>query len=672
VAGELPSRPDAALPGLTPGTVVSGYRVESRIGAGGMAVVFRARDESLGRLVALKVLAPALVDDQAFRERFIRESRAAAAVDHPYIIPVYSAGEADGVLYLAMRYVSGGDLRSVCSSAGPLTGERAASLLSPVASALDAAHAAGLVHRDVKPANILLDVSPGRPDHPYLSDFGLAKGSAAASGLTGTGQFIGTPNYSAPEQIAGQPVGPLADQYALACVTYTMLTGRLPFERDTPMSVLWAHMNAALPPVAASRPDLPAAVDQVLARALAKAPGDRFPSCGDFAEAFRGALGAGSYAFPAAGSGSRPASPPPSVPPARQAPSVPSAPSPQPAAASGQQAPSAGEPWAAGAGAGPAAWPAHTITAQSPLPGRVTAPPGAGGAYPPPPNAAFPGDGRTVPWPGPAGRSRRRTWIYVGAGIVAAAGITAGVLAAIPGSPAPVLQPTGLAAQSESTSTVGLTWSGPASGPLPDSYEILENGREIGSVPGSTTTYSAGRLQAATPYAFEVVAVRGGKRSPVSADASTRTQAPPLSAAVLKGTSTVTYKMISLEPPAPSWTQQPGDTWQDSWTFTPVCSSGACDVDLSGKYVNNPFTMHLKRSGASYTGSAPLSQPSTCSSSGNSPLTTTLSVTVTVSAARGQGAQWTATALSGNAELLILASTACHGTTAEYTITTSG
>jgi len=278
---------------------VAGYRLEARIGAGGMAVVFRARDSRLGRTVALKVLAPALAGDGDFRERFIRESRAAAAVDHPHIIPVYGAGEAGGILYLAMRYVSGGDLRSVMYREGPLPAERAAFLLSPVASALDAAHAAGLVHRDVKPANVLTDTSPGRPDHPYLSDFGLAKGAASLAGLTGTGQFLGTADYAAPEQISGGRTHVQTDQYALACVAFTMLTGMLPFARDEPVGVLWAHLNDPPPSVTASRFDLSPAVDQVLGRALAKNPAARYPSCGAFADALRTALGVRPYSVPA-------------------------------------------------------------------------------------------------------------------------------------------------------------------------------------------------------------------------------------------------------------------------------------------------------------------------------------------------------------------------------------
>ena len=238
---------------LVPGALVAGYRVEPQIRAGGMAVVLRARDEALGRTVALKVLAPALAEDKEFRERFIRESRSVAAVDHLHIIPVYAAGEAGGVLYLAMRFVSGGDLRSLVAREGQLTGDQVVALLSPIASALVAAHAAGLVHRDVKPANILVDSGPGRQEHPYLSDFGLAKRSASATSLTETGQFVGTLDYAAPEQIAGRRALPQTDQYALACVAFTALTGSLPFDRAEPMAVLWAHMYEPPPSVCSRR-----------------------------------------------------------------------------------------------------------------------------------------------------------------------------------------------------------------------------------------------------------------------------------------------------------------------------------------------------------------------------------------------------------------------------------
>ena len=255
-----------------------------------MAVVYRARDERLGRLVALKVLAPALAADEEFRRRFTAESRAAAAVDHPHIIPVYEADEADRALFIAMRLVTGGDLRGVLAREGPLPPERAARFLSPVASALDAAHAAGLVHRDVKPANVLVDRQPGGPEHVYLSDFGISTDSASAAGLTRAGRFLGTPEYTAPEQVKGHSVDGRADQYALACVAWHLLTGTVPFARDQGLAVLFAHLHEPAPPLDGVRPDLPAAAGQVLARALAKEPGERYASCGEFAEALREAL----------------------------------------------------------------------------------------------------------------------------------------------------------------------------------------------------------------------------------------------------------------------------------------------------------------------------------------------------------------------------------------------
>ena len=290
----LPGETGGGPGGPAAGARIAGYVLEEEIGAGGMAVVFRARDERLDRLVALKLLTPGLAGDAEFRRRFLRESRAAAAVDDPHIIPVYEAGEAGGVLFIAMRYVSGGDVRGLLQREGPLPPGRAAAILSPVASALDAAHGAGLVHRDVKPGNMLIDARPGRPDHVYLSDFGLAKGGSA-SALTGTGLYLGTVAYMAPEQIQGQGVDGRADQYALGCAAFELLGGEVPFERDQDMAVIYAHLSVPPPSLASKRPGLPPAVDGALARALAKAPEDRYPSCREFAEALRQGLGLPGY-----------------------------------------------------------------------------------------------------------------------------------------------------------------------------------------------------------------------------------------------------------------------------------------------------------------------------------------------------------------------------------------
>jgi len=268
------------------------YRLERRLGGGGMAVVYLARDERLDRPVALKVLAPVLAEDEAFRKRFIRESRAAAAVEDPHIIPVFEAGEAGGMLYIAMRYVPGGDVRTMVRRDGPLPPRRAAAVIAQVASALDAAHAAGLVHRDVKPANMLVDRRSNRSDHVYLADFGLSKKRLAASaGLTGTGQFVGTLDYSAPEQIRGKPADGRTDQYALACAAFELLTGAPPFHHEEATAVMYAHLSEPPPPVTSRQAGLPPAVDQVVARALAKVPADRYASCQEFADALLQALG---------------------------------------------------------------------------------------------------------------------------------------------------------------------------------------------------------------------------------------------------------------------------------------------------------------------------------------------------------------------------------------------
>ena len=283
------------LAGFSSGSHIAGYRLEEQIGRGGMAVVFRAQDERLQRQVALKVLSPALAADEAFRHRFIRESRSAAAVDDPHIVPVFEAGDADGVLFIAMRYVPGGDVGTLVHRQGPLPVVRAAAIISAVASALDAAHAAGLVHRDVKPANMLVDARPGRPDHVYLSDFGLTKGALSSASLTGTGHILGTLNYCAPEQIQGGRVEARADEYSLACAAFALLAGEPPFARDEGMAVLYAQLSVPPPRLTSRRPGLPPEVDDVLMRALAKAPEGRYASCGEFADALRIAFGLQRY-----------------------------------------------------------------------------------------------------------------------------------------------------------------------------------------------------------------------------------------------------------------------------------------------------------------------------------------------------------------------------------------
>src|SRR5580765_744627 len=264
--------------GTRVGTEIAGFRVESVIGRGGTSVVYLAEQTRLGRKVALKVLVTGTLEggDQ-FRDRFLRESYLAASLDHPNIIPIYDAGEAEGYLFIAMRYVEGRDLGQILQAEGALGLGRTLFILDQVASALDAAHEQGLVHRDVKPANVLL---VGDTDRAYLTDFGVAKPTTSA-GLTRTGIFIGTPDYSTPEQIEGREVDARTDVYSLGSVLYASLTGLAPYARTTEMAVLQAHLMEPPPKLRDTRPELPRALDRVIATAMAKAKEDRYPSCGD-------------------------------------------------------------------------------------------------------------------------------------------------------------------------------------------------------------------------------------------------------------------------------------------------------------------------------------------------------------------------------------------------------
>src|SRR4051794_5114424 len=277
-----------------------------------MAYVYRAEDRRLGRMVALKVLAPELTDNESFRRRFLRESQMAASIDHPNIVPIYDAGEADGLLYIVMRYVDGTDLKAVLAGDKQLDSQQVIGIFSQVAAALDAAHDHGLVHRDVKPANIL--ISPGSAarghDHVYLSDFGITKRAATLSGVTEAGVVIGTIDYLAPEQIAGKPVTAQTDLYALGCVIYQALAGSVPFVRDDDAALLWAHLAEAFPPISQRRPDLPPAVQDVLGRAMAKNPEDRYDSCGEFLAELAAALATGPSGGAPGPSGLRPGSGP--------------------------------------------------------------------------------------------------------------------------------------------------------------------------------------------------------------------------------------------------------------------------------------------------------------------------------------------------------------------------
>lgn len=270
------------------GRTLGHYRLEEPVGRGGAGRIYRARHEVLATDAAVKVLDEELASDAAFRERFFSEARLAAAFSqrHPSIISIYDASEHDGRLYIAMDYVEAGDLGAVIRRDGPLDPSRAVAILSQVAGALDAAHGEGFVHRDVKPANVLVD----RGDRVFLTDFGIAKDTHSRVGLTRQGSFVGTIDYCAPEQIQGATVDGRADEYSLGCLLFECLTGRPPFVRDLEVQTMYAQLTEPPPPVSAHRAGLPAALDAVLARALAKDPGARYGSCAELVGAVEAAL----------------------------------------------------------------------------------------------------------------------------------------------------------------------------------------------------------------------------------------------------------------------------------------------------------------------------------------------------------------------------------------------
>ena len=287
------------MPELAAGTVFAGYQIDGVAGEGGMGRVYRATEIALARPVALKLIADDFAGDRKFRERFQRESMLAASIDHPNVIPIYEAGEVDGELYIAMRFVDGTDLLAAVVREGPFEPGRAVAIITQVASALDAAHRRGLVHRDVKPGNVLLT---GEDEHAYLTDFGLVKTlSGEAPGMTTAGHFVGTLDYSSPEAIQGGDADARSDVYSLGCVLFYVLTRVSPFMRDSNVGIMFAHVNEPPPPLLEARAELPPALGDVIERSLAKDPAARQQTAGEFAREAQDALAAA----PAAGSTGR-------------------------------------------------------------------------------------------------------------------------------------------------------------------------------------------------------------------------------------------------------------------------------------------------------------------------------------------------------------------------------
>lgn len=274
---------------LSEGDEFAGYRIERRLGRGGMGILYLALEPGLQRRVALKLIAPEAAADEVFTRRFAEESRIAAAIEHPNVVPIYAAGEEAGVPWIAMRYVAGSDLDRRIGREGRLAPTEAVSLIAQVGNGLDAIHAAGLVHRDVKPANVLLS-GEAAAEHAYITDFGVARNVATESGLTQTGRFVGTLDYVAPEQISGEPIDARVDVYALGCLLFKLLTGEVPFPREGEAARLYAHLNDPPPAPSLYVPEVPMALDDVVIRAMSKSPDDRYPSAGDLGRAAQAAL----------------------------------------------------------------------------------------------------------------------------------------------------------------------------------------------------------------------------------------------------------------------------------------------------------------------------------------------------------------------------------------------
>jgi serine/threonine protein kinase len=272
---------------LSPGSTIAGYEVEAVVGSGGIGILYRARQLRLDRPVALKLVDAEVARQPVVRERLRREARTVAALDHPNIVPLYEAGEEDGTLYIATRWVDGTELGAVIRRDGPLEPRRAARIAAQIASALEVAHEQGLLHRDVKPSNMILTSE----DHVYLTDFGLTKRADSASGFTAAGQMLGTIDYVAPEQIEGGEADPRGDVYGLACVLFETLVGTAPFAGESGgMAKMWAHLNAEPPSAREQRPEVPEALDDAIRAALAKKPDDR-PSAAAFGPAVLAAVG---------------------------------------------------------------------------------------------------------------------------------------------------------------------------------------------------------------------------------------------------------------------------------------------------------------------------------------------------------------------------------------------
>ena len=511
---------------LETGSIIAGYRIDGLISRGGMGLVYRVTNIALRRIYALKVLAPELAEDEQFRDRFKREMRIASSLHHPNIVGIHNAGGEDGVLFFVMDYVTGTDLREVLLKTGALDPERAVDLLEQFASALDAAHRRGLVHRDVKPANILITVKDGE-EHAYLTDFGLAKRFDNASALTAKGAVVGTVDYMAPEQITGAHTDARTDIYALGCVFYQMLTGKVPFERDNSIATLFAHVNDPPPPLEHDIAETYPAFEAVLDKAMAKEPAERYMSAGDFARDAAAALKGMRYSEPPVVVATGEAQPL-DVDAAAAAraqdetvisePETPAPAAPAAAAEAAAPGPTASTPSESSAAA-PAAddlapppevpAPPTTVTPSTEVPATVAAAPAAAApaaAAPPPSQSTVIPSGSTASPPPPAGdgSAPRRRWLWPALGglaLIVAAVVVVVIVSGSGGSSAPKGQPFATTARPVPTNRV--TGTGAAT--------IRLNGNT------ATVTLDTNGLLNGSPHAMHIHAGGQGICPPASA-----------------------------------------------------------------------------------------------------------------------------------------------------------
>jgi serine/threonine protein kinase len=598
---------------------VGKYTLLGRLGSGGMGQVFLGRSIG-GRQVAVKVIRPDLARDRNFRARFAREVEAASRVSGAFTAPVIDA-DPDAVMpWLVTSYVRGPSLADAVEEHGPLPLSSVLTLAAGLAEGLAAVHEAGVIHRDLKPSNVLLAA-----DGPRLIDFGISQ-AADFSQVTLAGMVIGTPGFMSPEQAVGDPVGPASDIFGLGAVLAFAATGEGPYGTGSP-SVRQQRVLFSAPRL----DNLPAALRPIVARCMAADPAAR-PTANQFlAELVAAHPSAADQTdwlpvgiLPAGGAAAKtplpPATPPAWEPPApaqpastvRDKPAQPPDPRPRPV----REQPGWQEP----------------------------APTWRGQAAPP----VWPGP---PPVPAPPPGKRRRRWAVAAVALAAAVGAGIGVVAALPRPAPPLLRPSGLVTSASTSQSVQIAWSGPASGPLPDRYEVQRNGHDLASVPGNRTGYRATGLAPDTAYRFRVIAIRGGKRSSPSSVLIATTPTPPLYDAVLSSSG-----LANLTETSGNFTEtynskfskrDVGDTWQESWSFVPGCASGPCAVQVSGSVTGPQFSTELARNGATYSGSVAIDNWWYCGSNINNRMDTTLNIQVTGVHAKMINGVWSVTSFTG-------------------------